>query len=209
LIRVGVVHHPSRADLLSSFDGLDPIVYEDPEPDGVPSPWRTYRYALANFPDGASHLVLMQDDAQPVEGFLEAVDRAVAARPDDPIVLFVSRQATRSTRLLFQACADDESFFTLHPQEWVPVVAVVWPRTAAAEFLEWALKRFPADRRRADDAIVGDWARSTGTRVVGTVPSLVEHPDEVDSLIGLKHRIPRRAACLAGHGDDFQPQQTA
>lgn len=205
MIHYGVIHHPSRAALLDTFAHLHPrTVYVDPEPEGIRNPWRTYHHALERFPD-ADHLCLLQDDAQPVDGFQAAVERAVVAEPGVPIVLFVSTQAHRNTRLLFQACAADEPFFSLHPQEWVPVVAVIWPKAAAAKFLEWATPRFPITRRRADDAIVGDWAKATGTRVVATVPSLVEHPDEVDSLIGLRHRIARRASCLAGHGDDFQP----
>ncbi len=195
-----------RADLLATFDGLDPIVYVDPEPGGTPNPWRTYRYALERFPDDASHLVLMQDDAVPVDGFRGAVERAVVARPDVPICLFVSHQASRNVRRMMDACQADAPFFVCDPSQWVPVVALVWPKDHAVAFLEWAeTAGYRSARRRADDAIVGDWMKHSGTQVVGTVPSLVEHPDEEESLIGLKHRIPRRAVCLADHGDDYRP----
>lgn len=207
MIRYGVVHHPARADLLANFAGLDAVVYEDPFPWGNrPNAWRTYRHALEGFPDDADHLVLMQDDAMPVEGFQAAVERAVRAEPDSPIVLFVSQQAIRNSRLLLAACAEDRAFFTLADRNWIPVVAMIWPRRHAGDFLAWAdANGFPGERHRADDAIVGKWAAASNTTIIGTVPCLVEHPDEVESLLGLRHRIPRRAICLAGHGDDFQP----
>lgn len=208
MIRYGVVHHPSRAGLLKQFDGLDPVVYVDPDPEGKPNPWRTYRYALERFPAGASHLVLMQDDSEPVPGFAAAIERAVAARPDDPIVLCVTAQANVNARRLIAACAADEPFFTCDPQQWIPVVGIIWPADRARDFLEWAEQAGYGEdgrRRRADDWIVGEWQKKRGVKIIGTVPNLLEHPDEVDSLINMKNRIPRRSVCLARTGDDFCP----
>lgn len=195
--------------MLKAFDGLDPIVYEDPDPDGIPNPWRTYRYALERFPAGASHLVLMQDDSEPVPKFAEAIERAVAARPDDPIVLCVTAQANVNARRLVAACAADEPFFTCDPQQWIPVIGIVWPAARAQGFLEWVDEAGYGEggskRRKADDWIVGEWQRQRGVRIVGTVPNLLEHPDDAESLINMKHRIPRRSVCLAWTGDDFRP----
>lgn len=207
MIRYGVVHHPSRAHLLERLAALSPVVFTDPDPDGQPLAWRTYRHALASFPDDASHLVLLQDDAIPVPGFAAACVRAINARPDDPIVLFVSGQARRNGSLLLDACSRDEPFFTLSQQDWIPVVAVIWPRDVAARFLAWADLRFPqGGKRRADDAIVGSWSRDGRQRFLGTVPSLVEHPDDEPSLVGARSNSSmRRALCLADHGDEFRP----
>ncbi len=210
LIQVGIVTHPSRLHMLDGLAHLRATVYEDPAPAGPPIAWRGYRNALTSFVDEASatHLCLLQDDVEVVEGFLPAVERAVWAEPRDPIALFVPVTASFLSAQLLEACAADEPFIRCASvaQRWVPVVAVVWPLEQARAFLRWADGNgFPPDRNRADDGIVGEWARGTNVRFLATVPSLVQHPDVEPSLIGGKHGTKRVATCLAWHGDDFQP----
>ncbi len=210
LIQVGIVTHPSRVHLLDGLAHLRATVYTDPQPSSPPIAWRGYRNALARFVEegAASHLCLLQDDVEPVEGFVPAVERAVWAEPDDPVALFVPVTASFLSAQLLDACAADEPFIRCNvaPQRWVPVVAVIWPLEQARRLLEWADRNgFPPDRNKADDGIVGEWARGTNVRFLATVPSLVQHPDVEESLVGGKHGQKRVATCLAWHGDDFQP----
>jgi hypothetical protein len=142
---------------------------------------------------------VIQDDAELCGGFLPAVHAAIRARPEHLICLFVPTTLRRGAARLLAACAADQAFVNLDPTEWVPVVALSWPTSLIAPFLEWSRRKGLDDGSvRADDAIVGRFARENGQQVIATVPSLVEHPDDVDSILGLKTRVGRHAACFAG-----------
>lgn len=195
---VALQHHPDRAFLLPRTAHLKPTVVTDPDPEGIRNPWRTYRACLETLPHGATHLLVLQDDALVCDGFLRVARAALKHRPDSPVTFFVPTAMRRGSRLLLQACGRGSNWANLgYHEPWIPVVALCWPAALVPGFLEWADARgFGPDRRRADDGIVGRWARESRTDVWATVPSLVEHPDDVDSLIGTKKRILRQAICF-------------
>lgn len=146
-----------------------------------------------------SHRVIIQDDAELCTDFKWALEQAVTARPDNILALFVPTTLRIGAQHLLEACARDEAFCALHITEWVPVVALAWPYDVIGPFLEWCdRKAYSLAKYRADDAVVGEFVRETGRTVYATVPSLVEHPDDVESTIGMKNRVPRRAVCFAG-----------
>jgi hypothetical protein len=53
---------------------------------------------------------------------------------------------------------------------------------------------------RSDDAMGGRWMRTTRQRVVATIPSLVEHPDDAPSTIARK---PGGRTALFWHGVEW------
>ena len=63
----------------------------------------------------------------------------------------------------------------------MPLVAVLWPREKAQEFLLWGQHN---KTTRADDGNAGRWAKRTKQQVLVTVPSLVQHDPEVPSVKG-------------------------
>lgn len=201
LIKFVIQHHPDRAHLLRKFEHLDPIVVTDPEPEArLRIPWRTYHACLSLEIPEANWRVVLQDDVDLCPGFHEAVREALSYAGGRPTCLFVPRTLRFGSVKLLQACSKDLAWCDLHVTEWVPVVAIAWPETVVPEFLSWAAGRgFTPNKNRADDAIVGRFARETRQPFQATVPSLVEHPDTVPSLI--KNHIPkngRRATCYVG-----------
>src|SRR5690348_14467702 len=66
--------HPSRAHLLPRIHAELPHaqVVWDPEPDGVPTPWRAYAACLRHVKDART--LIIQDDAVPAEGLSELLD---------------------------------------------------------------------------------------------------------------------------------------
>jgi NAD-dependent oxidoreductase involved in siderophore biosynthesis len=102
-------------------------------------------------------------------------------------------------------------YITLNWRSFLPVVAVLWPRAKAEEFKEWADEHptLPGQREpRSDDAMGGRWKMLTRQTVKATVPSLVEHPDQVPSLIGRRAMWGkdrgRVAAFLAADGLEYE-----
>lgn len=170
------------------------------------SPWRCYRACLETFLlpryKTASHLLLIQDDAEVCRDFAVAVTRVTAARPAHPLCLFVPGVGANHRRIL-DACYQENRWAELDPNAWVPVVATVWPRDHVRRILEFAAAKNYAPSRSADDAIIGDYCREEGVTVLAPVPSLVEHPDRVDSLVGTANfgglSPTRIAACWIGH----------
>lgn len=132
-------------------------------------------------------------------GFMDALLSAIEARPDRMICLFVPHTLRRGSRDLIEACQQDKAWVELVQGEWVPVVALVWPRVHIGPFLAWADQHgYTADKHRADDAIVGNYCRAIRQPPVATVPSLVEHPDIEPSLV-MNRTGERRARCYVGN----------
>ena len=200
-----VQHDPRRADLLPGLLAelpADTIVVADPGAnDTLRSPWRCYRACLEALPDDASHLVVIQDDAQVCLDFPEVLERVVAARPDDPIALFTPGVGSHALKVM-EACRRGQHWCDLERRMWVPVVAICWPRDQVGRVLAFAdRKQYPASRW-GDDSIIGDYAREEGVTVKACVPSIVEHSDVAASLVGtaaMGGKNPARiAACWAG-----------
>lgn len=91
-ISCAVMTHPRRADaaraLARSLPELSPTVVVDPVPEGAPSTLRTSLAAWSALPDGATHHLVLQDDAGPRPGLYEALSALVSAHPDQPLSLF-------------------------------------------------------------------------------------------------------------------------
>ena len=153
---------------------------------------------------------MLQDDVRLCRNFPPAVERIAQANPETPVCLFVGGLPRATARDLLQAGKQGKHYARVHITDFVPVVAMLWPVQKAAEFLEWALTaKLPGlPNPRSDDAVVGGWARQTRETVLATFPSLVEHPDVVESLIGREHRAGQNKGRVAlawiGEGDPLQ-----
>lgn len=150
-------------------------------------------------------MLVIQDDTLVCDHFAEAAMAAVAARPDRIVSFFVAGAPARSARRLHHAASVCQHWAQLEPRDWCPAVALCFPAANAADLVVWADEQEIPERRTSDDAILGDWVRARGHVVLATVPSLVQHPDDVPSLIGTAHssgRNPARvAACFVGGYD--------
>lgn len=190
-VRYIVQHHPSRASLLAVLsDRLgECTVISDPEPDGEPSPLRTYRSCLRSFTHAESewtHGVIVQDDALPCERFRDLSEEAIAERPNSIISFFVSGARGGGERRVFAAHAKKERWAYIGGMRVVPLVATCWPRSLAEKFLEFSEQRYK--NRRGDDAVAAYFVNANRLEVWATVPSLVEHPNVEVSLIGRSNK---------------------
>lgn len=203
--------HPSRRQtrerLIAGLDGLPlEVVETDFTP---PSPWKGYKACLESLVDeDCTHALIVQDDAVACRNLVPALHRIAEAVPDLPVCLFLPMvQVTKRDAL--RAAQEGRCFVDIVPRGFLPVVAVLWPKEKAMHFLEWS-KRAPELRRmngqtvehRSDDAMGYLWMRTQRQRAVATIPSLVQHPDDVPSTIA-KRNTGRTA--LFWHGGDWDP----
>lgn len=206
---IRVQHHPSRAPLLDRLlAGLAPHPVEvitDPEPDGQPSAWRSYRACLTR-PHDADQLVIVQDDVALAAGFAEQLPAIAAAHPDQLTLLFVSGAPSGWQRQVALAARQGRRWTTCpadRQPSWTPAVANVWPAALAAEFVSWADAWIAARGKHqvGDDPVIGAWVRATGQQPVACVPSVVQHPDDQPSVVnprvrGAAGRNRQRIACV-------------
>lgn len=127
----------------------------------------------------------------PCANFAPAVEQIAAAQPDVPVCLFLARlpQEASKKAMLVMRRRTGERYVQLSWRNFLPVVAVLWPRAKAVEFMEWAETHahLPGQRDpRSDDAMAGRWKMITRQTVLATVPSLVEHPDFEPSTISTR-----------------------
>jgi hypothetical protein len=152
------------------------IVGEDGE-----MPWEAYKRCLLDPPD-SEWLLIIQDDATPAAAIAETVGPALDGQTG-PVALFLPTTSLNNVPLFWQAQIKHETHVRLLTSDFVPVVALCWPTRLIDGFLAWATDAgYDHARRRAEDAIVGEWATRKAVTVVATVPSLVEHDDRVESI---------------------------
>jgi len=149
-----------------------------------PNPWQGYQQCLTDLPD-CTHLLVVQDDCVPASNATAAVEQIAADNPDVPTVLFFPKVTIRTSKWVRHAMVNDKPFTEMHRSDFLPCVAVVWPKAKAEEFLYWATEVMVKPRRpdRADDGVAGRWMRATRQKVMVACPSVFEHPDDVPSLI--------------------------
>lgn len=174
--------------MISALTPLAPQVIRDPDPTGDRHPWRTYRLALETTPEWATHRVILQDDVTPCRDFPAHLRAAVSARPDRVVCLCVCGRPTVAARDIARARERGDAWIRLHRNQWVPVIGLVWPAYMIRPALDWIAEQKWPREFYADDEIVGRVTRGLGQSVLATVPSLVQHEDQVPSLIGKKAR---------------------
>jgi len=145
---------------------------------------------LTDVPD-ASHLLVIQDDTTVCKNFAPALRLIAEANPSTPVVLFLARLPRRIANMALHATKKRQVYLDcqLRSNDFLPVVAILWPVEKAKEFLAWAEAnphKLGHKAPRSDDSVGGRWASLTRQPIRFTLPSLVEHPDLEPSLIGRK-----------------------
>jgi hypothetical protein len=171
-----------------------------------PDPWGGYRRCLTDPPD-CTHLLIIQDDAIPVPGFADVLPQIAQ---NDPVCLWISNSPANAAGRARRAHGK-QPYVPLGPAPFVPLVAVLWPRQAAIDFLEWS--ETASQITRADDGNAGRWMRQTRRQFMVCVPSIVEHDDCVPSVKGGRPETQGRdrsrvAMLLADDARDWYPSST-
>lgn len=191
-LSVAIQTHPRRLSHARELAGrLAPLpvdVVVDPAPDPtLPNPWRTYRKALEETPDWATHRLIVQDDATPCLGFAEAAPRAVASVPGACVAFFHSSRPRENLHRLAAAEREGSPLAGISVRQFAPVIALSWPAEVICPCVCWTYEQGWPETFRADDQIVGLALAAHDVPVYATVPSLVQHEDVLPSLIRRRH----------------------
>jgi len=174
--------HPALAAALAPLEVQVSLHESQP-----PNPYHGYIQALQFQPAGFTHALVVQDDVLVCRNFAAAVTCIAEAKPNVPVVLFLGGLPKTTAADSLKAGKRGAHYVRLRMREFCPVIAVLWPVAKAQEFLDWVAThpKIPGyPNPRSDDAVVGKWTISTRQEVLVTIPSLVQHPDTVVSIIG-------------------------
>jgi hypothetical protein len=163
--------------------------------------WPTYAECLRSTPQTATHRLIVQDDCEVCPNFVAGVRKAVEARPDNLLSLFLSFRPQASTIASIEACERGYAWSILDNREWCPTQALVWPA-----FLIGPMLRLDV-RTTADDERVGVFLNQRGIYALSSVPSLVEHVHHsTTTLPSINMPGPhRRARCWMGSEGKYDP----
>ena len=183
---VRIQHRAGREwSLERLLENLSPAIeiVKDDGPDL--NPWRGYKLCLENLPE-EGHVCVIQDDTLVCKDFEKVLGLVADANPDEMVTLFLSKVPRRTVHRATVALGKSRYVYC-HPGDLVHVVGLLWPVGVAREFMEWATTDPVVIRGSArsvsDDAHVTRWTRLKKKPVRATVPSIVQHPDDVESLV--------------------------
>lgn len=189
MIHVAVVGHISRQrqaeNLASSVGGelfLDNLT--------LGATWNHLR-ALNWAAPKQGHLIVLEDDAQPVKGFLELARQWIKQHPYDLTSFYLGTgKPPQYQAAIIQALALAPEYITL--PTLVHAVAYVLPCEK--------ISSLPLSTRKVADYGLGNaWTRTTGRPVLYTTPSLVDHAD-TPSVEQAGRTLPTRRAWALHEG---------
>jgi len=150
-------------------------VLEDPDRNGA---WwntrRAWRYLSENRRDDTTHAVMLQDDLDPCNSFVENLQSALSVVTDKAVTFFSMRQGGNANpeQNRWLLTSDGINAGTALPIGWVD------------PFLEWA-DMAVSEGYPHDDRLLAAWIVWTGRGPVHTtIPSLVQHAAAGQSLQG-------------------------
>lgn len=178
-----VMSHPRRAHLAEELSRrnprLDLRVVTDPEPERVPSAWRTARRAWSAVAEGSTHHLVLQDDVHLAPDLVDRLHELVAERPDDALCLFAEWGSRTASAIRLAA---------MHGHGWAPVVddyvpcqALVLPSDVARGFDAFAAAE--STETTPDDVVLLEYLARRGVTAYAAVANLVDH-DSTESLVG-------------------------
>ena len=181
-LSAAIMTHPRRADgaqrICAAHPDLDAQVVMDPQPSGPPATLRTGRAAWESMAPGATHHLVIQDDVTLCPGFRQKAMQAIAARPNDPLVLFASWGSRSGQSLRLGALL---GYSWVHNEDpYVATQAVILPAHLARGFVE-ASRRYPADM--PDNWALEQFLSSRSIAPLVASPNLVDH-DADGSMLG-------------------------
>lgn len=186
-----VMTHPARLEharrLQDRYPELDLDIVVDPAPEEGPCALRTARLAWQSVADGATHHLVLQDDAVPCADFASSLLRAVAAAPDAPISLHTDWGNGTSYAVRVGA---------LLGRSWAPVTDGIVPTIGHVLPAELArqVSRFQDYDGPHDDVALRRFLATVRIPAVATVPNLIEHAP-LPSIAGHDHLHAARSAC--------------
>jgi GR25 family glycosyltransferase involved in LPS biosynthesis len=179
MIRIGVAAHTSRmsqAEALTNKVDAEFLSFDD----GILGCTKNEIKVWTNLAQqGGDWLVVLEDDAVPVDDFREQLEAALAAAPTDIVSLYLGtgypKAWQRFIKTAITAAKKNDANYALssHLLTTVGVAMRPWMARHMLDRLPW-LPEYEHEKWPIDEQIT-KWARQCGHVVGYTLPSLVDH----------------------------------
>lgn len=176
-VKIGVVAHISRlAEAEQLADKVDATVISFD--DGLMGCTKNHIKVWTNLVQhGADWLVVLEDDAVPVDGFREQLDAALASAPAGIVGLYLGTGYPRAwQRFIKKALQHKDAHYVLSTHV-LHAVGTAIRFELVEDMLRWVTWMSQEQRQWPVDEQITEWARRRGHRVAYTRPSLVDHGD--------------------------------
>jgi hypothetical protein len=175
-VSVAIMAHPKRAlwvpELEYQLENQARVVWDQKN-----DRWDTGRRAMLAYEPGATHHMVVQDDAILSRDFLAGVTRAVSSIAQDvPVGLYFGAITPHpmETRRMFERARQLDARWVAHPGPWWGV-AVVVPTKWIDEMIEWGDQHPQVENY---DRRMARFFQSKSIPCFYTMPSLVQHRTE-------------------------------
>ena len=183
-VDIRIMAHPSRAEnvrrMLDALNLPDSVVIWDNRPDGGDAMYTARKAWEYPMPDGCTHRLVLQDDAEICDGFT-AIAEQVAGRHTDKVITFMHEGSIESNERYVP--------FVFSVGVAIMIPAHLIPKLWA--FVDNDLIRYTGptyDRViKHDTTCIRLWMANRGVPCVTTVPSIVQHIGD-ESLVGSKDK---------------------
>lgn len=170
-----VMAHPKRQAhaeaLCARYPELGLRLVLDPDPTGPPSSVRAGRLAWLAADDNFTHHLVLEDDVDLCDGFLDQLRLALAAQPE----AVVSLHTACTSRVSFSGRLASMRGTPWAPVigDYVPTVAAVMPRELATGFGAFIARQ--AQLSDHNDLLLKRYLQGAAVRRLVTVPNLSDH----------------------------------
>lgn len=194
---VAHIHRTGTAELLAITTAASHISYDDGTLGAEGNHQQVWQHHADN-PVG-EWAVTLEDDAQPVPGFLAQLDRALEVAPTPIVSLYLGIDGRtywqpRIEQAITTARATDASWITTNGR-LLHAVGVAIRTPLLPSLLEWL-----TNSNHAIDIAISAWAQTNNHTVGYTWPSLINHAD-MPSIAKHHDSMPRNRPRIAWHTD--------
>lgn len=145
--------------------------------------WYGHLNALLFYRDcNSTHHLVIEDDVEVCDHFMDILNEAVEAVPDQVISIYSARAEKAKTAW---ALKHDSSWF--RNAHGASGQGVLFPRHLLDDFLVWERRNCPAEMKYEDTRLYG-WMNESGLLTWNTVPSLIEHTQPMQSMLGFNNQ---------------------
>lgn len=184
MIDIRIMAHPSRYEnvmkILSAISMSEDIVVWDDREHGGDAMYTAQKAWTLPIPDGCTHRLVLQDDIEICDSFLDIVEQVAEQHPAQVVSLFHCEQYQDDTKYVearrLWGCA------IMIPSS---LVKQCWNYIESIPQKPWYKNM--GDVMRHDTDCIMVWAVNNGIQIINTVPSLVQHIGD-ESLVGIKEK---------------------
>ncbi|QGJ92098.1 glycosyltransferase [Gordonia phage Keelan] len=189
LCSTAIVAHPSREGRAQSLSEILPqpntIVMDNDNLGPGENHWRAW---VAAYNEDAEWILVVEDDALPIEGFEDELAQVLSNSPSPVVSLYLGKSRPFAWQhgigeTLNILAEQDNSSAYLMAEHMLHGVGIAIRNELVADMLTWApMYHTVQGRPKPYDEAIGMWCRAIGLPVAYPYPSILDHAD-TESLV--------------------------